>query len=66
MDEELVEAACATAALSQLSALQRAPRGSAPHLEVPEHLGDEHFKIGPRRLADEAMRDCAKSRKSMY
>ena len=66
MDEELVEAACATAALAQLSAVQRAQLGSAPHLEASEHLGDEHFKIGPRRLADEAMRDCAKSRKSMY
>ena len=60
MDEELVEAACATAALSQLSALQRAPRGSAPHLEAPEHLGDEHFKIGPpttRRRGDARLRE---------
>ena len=60
MDEELVEAACATEALTQLSAVQRAQRGSAPHLEAPEHLGDEHFKIGPpttRRRGDARLRE---------
>ena len=61
MDEELVEAACATAALTQLSAVQRAQRGSAPHLEAPaEHLTDEHFEIGPptrRRRGDARLRE---------
>ena len=63
MDEELVEAACATAALTQLSAVQRAQRGSAPHLEAPaEHLTDEHFEIGPptrRRRGDARLRNHA-------
>ena len=61
LDGELVEAACtATAALTQLSAVQRAQLGSAPHLEAPEHLGDEHFKIGPpttRRRGDARLRE---------
>ena len=67
MDEELVEAACATAALTQLSAVQRAQRVSAPHLEAPaEHLGDEHFEICPPTESPTRRCEIAKSRKYMY